>query len=120
MSTTATATVDLNDIQLGWLAGLFEGEGYISLHSSGACIGINMTDRDVIEMVNHVWPSPSGVKSYAGQNGHKEQYRWRLTSRRAARAFLDTMLPLFGVRRSTRAREAIEHIDALERIRRTW
>lgn len=56
----------MTEIETAWLAGLLEGEGYfgtINSWVSGRCyryprIGVNMTDRDVIDRVATLWEAP--------------------------------------------------------------
>lgn len=39
----------MKDVEAAWLAGLFEGEGCISLAGTRVQLSIAMTDRDVVE-----------------------------------------------------------------------
>lgn len=38
----------ISDIELGWLAGILEGEGWFGLARKCPCIRVNMTDEDIM------------------------------------------------------------------------
>lgn len=94
-------------MDLAWLAGLFEGEGYIGLRRSyQPVLQLDMTDQDVIDRVlvvagvGYLRPPkmlPSG----------KTCYRWSVTSSKDAAALLMTLYPLLGVRRQAAGRAAL-------------
>jgi hypothetical protein len=85
-----------------WAAGLFEGEGYlyvdVPLKTAQPQIGLNMTDRDVVERFMaavgcgtiriHVPPNPR----------HSVTYRWRATGW-ANEAVIALLRPYLGQRR---------------------
>jgi hypothetical protein len=47
--------MDRTPISIAWLAGLIEGEGYITSLRGSPTIRISMTDRDVIERIAGLW-----------------------------------------------------------------
>jgi hypothetical protein len=108
-------------IALGYMAGVFDGEGYI--YRTGRrvgeeprpgrwVIGLGMTDRGIIE-----WLGTFGgtVKTHGGT--HRPMWRWALHARRDQLAFLDAVLPLMRERRKREtALTALGELLALERM----
>jgi hypothetical protein len=109
--------VAVSDAEWAWLAGLFEGEGTIVLQqlenrgSRATVVAVSMTDRDVIERLDRLVPSPNGVVVRPRARPHwNDQYVWRLCAGSDVRAFLTGILPWLGKRRSARAEQALERI----------
>jgi len=110
-----TATPD--DQAIAWLAGLFEGEGCMSIAKNGGTrLTIRMTDRDVIDRVNAMFPgtkiqviTPKPAKPEYAQP--KTQYAWRISNPDTVREILNLLLPWFGERRAAKAREVLHHLD---------
>lgn len=106
------------DLQIAWLAGLFEGEGCMSIAKNGGTrLTIRMTDRDVIERVNALLPgtkiqvvTPKPAKAYTNQP--KTQYAWRISNPDQVRKILTMLLPHFGERRAAKAIEVLMHLDS--------
>lgn len=103
----------MTDHALGWLVGIFEGEGTISViapkkdtHSARVSCTVSMTDEDVIQKFRTL----SGVGRMYGPYKHagnrKPYWQWHAHGRVAQR-FLELVLPYLGQRRAARAREAI-------------
>ena len=101
--------VDL--VKVAWAAGIFEGEGCFTTMSNPSGkkyvgLQVNMTDEDVVEKLFDVfseiggtfapWYPPSHRNS-----GHKQQYRWRVSGKKAEKIFW-LMAPHFGKRRLSR------------------
>lgn len=104
----AAVTVRMSDTELGWLAGLFEGEGCTGIYVRGVRAYIAMTDEDVLLRVQRLFPSPQGIKvRERGHGRYKPLYEWRIGERKAVAEFLSLILPLLGERRSERARQVI-------------
>jgi hypothetical protein len=96
---------NLSEGEVGWLAGIFEGEGYCGLKGhSGFTVQITMTDLDIVDRIQSV----SGVGTVRGpfDRGNKPYKTWTVGSQDGV-AFLEAILPWLGERRSERAREAI-------------
>lgn len=95
----------LTDGEIGWLAGIYEGEGYCGLkgHTSFA-VSITMTDLDVVDRIHKV----SGVGTVRGpyDRGNKPYKIWQVGGPDGV-AFLEAVLPWLGERRASRAMEAI-------------
>ena len=102
----------LTDVQIAYLAGLFEGEGSIENRPGrGFCVNLGMCDEDVIrkasEMVGvgHLRVAqvlPSGRLFFV----------WRISRARDAIHFLRLILPFLGERRTSRAIEMMAKWDA--------
>lgn len=100
-------------LDVAWAAGLFEGEGSMSLHNPDgrrACLRLHlgMTDFDVVERFHTIvgvgsWHLDSRMK----QPNEKPQQVWRASGSEAVLVLLE-FLPYFGQRRRARAHECIE------------
>ena len=97
---------------IAWAAGLFEGEGWISCQRSRPnlrCIGIEMTDGDVMErfmkVVNY------GRLIHKLYDSGKTSYRWQTSKHTVVAHVLKLFLPYLGTRRSERANEALRHYE---------
>lgn len=99
----------ISDIDLAWLAGLFEGEGCIGLcHQGRPTLQIGMTDQDVVRRAHTV----AGVgkvreKALLHRSG-KRFWVWSVGRCDEAASLLELLLPMLGQRRSKRAREVLE------------
>jgi hypothetical protein len=102
--------VDRN-VEIGWAAGLFEGEGWISVFNTrqrfpGWQVGIAMTDEDVIRKFAAI----IGIGVVNGpyfRNGRKAIWQWKVTKRSDVLSFLNVVLPHLGARRASRVQECI-------------
>jgi hypothetical protein len=108
----------MNELDIAWLAGLFEGEGCMSIAKNGGTrITIGMTDLDVIERVCSLIPptkiqvvQPKPVRDY--YSTPKPRYTWRISDPVTVRSTLELLLPWFGERRAAKAREVLAHLDS--------
>lgn len=90
---------------LAWLAGIIEGEGYIS--ASMIRINVKMTDEDVILRAAHI----AGCGRVTGPQfvvGCKPIYRWQVSRQAHAYALLAAMFGHFCVRRRASAEAAMK------------
>ncbi len=101
-------------VTLAWLAGLLEGEGYFGLVPNWVGgkryryprIGVNMTDRDVVERVAYFWGTqvqtlkPSGVS-------RKVAYRTQVSGKRAE-MWMEALFPMMGARRQEQIAQTLE------------
>lgn len=101
------------DAEIAWLAGIIEGEGCISVGPKIVRITVGMTDRDIVERLDRLYPSPNGVRvKETAARHHKTQYIWRVGRGDVVREILSLTKPWLGDRRATRAQEALEFLDA--------
>src|SRR5689334_25276809 len=96
---------------LAWAAGLFEGEGSITITKSGAVLVVNMTDKDVLERFSAIL----GMGKLYGPikpriAHHKEQWLWKVGAAHETQAVLAAFWCFLGSRRKARAEEAIRFL----------
>lgn len=94
--------------ELGYVAGIIDGEGYIRRPSCGRTIEIKvkMTDLDVLERCKRITGVGSISGPYVPSNGNKPQWTWAIGARDSA-ALAMTIYPLMSDRRQERIREAL-------------
>ncbi len=103
--------------QVAWAAGLFEGEGWITISARkpfgknksvaySMVAGIVMTDPEILERFQAIFGGSLHATSEVNER-YSPAYRVELYANKAASA-LREMLPYFGPRRAERARLAIE------------
>jgi intein/homing endonuclease len=114
-------------VTIAWFAGLFEGEGCISIDRNGTVgLRIGMSDRDVIEKLHSIFPCNGiWVKQQSrlpSGNLPKPIYHWNASESARVRTILELLLPWLGERRAAKAREALEHLKTRRGIgyRRHW
>ena len=95
---------------IAWAAGLFEGEGYAGLYEHGPRIGIEMTDKDVIESFIEVFGIQRNIRCRERPN-RKPLYIVEYSSKRDVRSILSKILPHLH---SRRAHKALDILDSLE------
>ena len=99
---------------LAWAAGVFEGEGWISLQGKSPSMGIQMCDRDVLEKFSYAvgggpiyyrnprnWANNQSVKS------KKDQWAWRITGFEKVQAVVSYLWPWLCSRRRGRIKEVL-------------
>jgi hypothetical protein len=96
-----------------WMAGLFEGEGSISIsHKKHYCyLQLASTDKDVLDRFAE--QAGCGAISYCGQRPHqtKEVWKWQVGNKKDVSDLLNRMLPFLGERRSLRALNVFDYYD---------
>jgi hypothetical protein len=110
----------MTDADIAWAAGLFEGEGYITMFRMKAHVlhsirlGIQMTDRDVLEKFCEIVEcgKVGGPHRYSRPH-HKPTYVWGIGNRTDVERILLAFLPWLGERRSAKAREMLAEIAKL-------
>ena len=100
-----------------WAAGLFEGEGYICPDTKKNhywCIGIEMSDKDVLERYANVLGSDLlRPRKTMQKNQKKQSWIVNITKRSEVLRILKMFLPHLGKRRAARAIEAINHLNEI-------
>jgi hypothetical protein len=100
----------LNDLKLGWVAGLIEGEGSFTVKKSKRKNGyscqpqlrVSMTDEDVVRKLASLIPVGNVLKVGRRTKAGKEVWMWTLSK---SQALIDPMIvlrPLMGKRRRER------------------
>ena len=100
-----------------WAAGLFEGEGCISLSQrkgrsrASASLILDSTDEDVVVKFGQI----VGVKCsryHSPKKPHwKPQWRWDTGKRSEVARILSLLLPYFGNRRAYKALNVLDHLE---------
>jgi hypothetical protein len=109
----------MSEIELGWLAGIFEGEGTIVLPPAQrrhVTMSLNSTDRDVIERlvavtgVGHIYGPFANDHQTAvmSASGKKPIWRWTVSRRAEVARLLLAMYPLLSDRRQKRVQDAVQ------------
>ena len=103
-----TNTELLQDTDLCWLAGLFEGEAcfFPRTKSYPTGISIQMTDEDVIKKVCYLLKAQY-CKPSKQEPHHKQTYKTTIRGKKAVDIMLQ-LLPLMGERRSQKIKECIQ------------
>lgn len=110
----------LSDVDVAWLAGLFEGEatfGYAGTRRGVKAVRITlaMSDRDVVqrayELVGSGSFNPDRVKFSKKFPNAKPMYEFSMGSQKDCQDLMLLLLPHMGTRRSLRLMELIMHID---------
>lgn len=99
----------MNDVHIAWAAGLFEGEGSISPHGNGFRCAVEMTDKDIIERLQQMFPGPS--VGYRQRENWKPTWLWRINKTKDIQSFLSKILPYLGNRRAYSALNALDQIE---------
>lgn len=101
----------MSDAETAWLAGLFDGEGHISIDTRlnrttrGVKIQITNTNRELLEKAQDVVGTGYITTRYHDNPRHKPTYDWHTTGRNA-KLLLQTMLPWLIAKR-TQAQSAL-------------
>lgn len=92
---------------MGWVAGLYEGEGNVTLTKTGGItVTVAMTDEDVVDRLDALFPGRRYVRKY--DNGWKDCFVWVRNGKDAVE-FLGAIRSLLGSRRGDSADEAIHY-----------
>ncbi len=110
-----------------WLAGLFEGEGCITVTDQKTSerarrrweVNITGCDRDVIERVQSIVGFGFIRKRKRTEPGWRDYYIWQTTRREHVYVFLAAIYPFLMSRRKARAREAMAELPPV-RGRLPW
>lgn len=105
----------VTEAALAWVAGLFEGEGCITINRNNTVprgiATLGMTDQDVVFRfhkllgIGHIYHRQRGVT--AKGTPRKAAWHWRTSAAHDVADFLRAILPWLGKRRAARAREVL-------------
>jgi len=96
-----------------WAAGLFEGEGWISIQGKTPAIGIQMADKDILEKFAHavgagnIYYKKPKIYDSRRIKSKKPQWAWRVTGFQRVQAILVYMWSWLGMRRRARTKEVL-------------
>ena len=90
--------------ELGWLAGIFEGEGSLYFNVNKRSTGhwravIAMSDEDVIRRFHQLVGVGSVVSRCARVEGYKAQWTWQISAQEDVLNFCGLLAPHMGERR---------------------
>ena len=116
----------VTEIEIAWLAGLFEGEAYfgldtrsikrynVSISPPSPFIKLAMVDKDIIErvskLVNKNYFSPKRLTATG-----KQVYIVHIGDRKTLIELLPRLLSYFGKRRKLKTQECIDALDAWQK-----
>lgn len=101
----------LTPMEIGWLAGIVEGEGSITWQNkTSVALRVSMTDRDVVERLLTL----TGVGTFREipprRDVCKTQWAWNVNKCDDVEFILTTIRPLMGERRGARIDAALERL----------
>jgi hypothetical protein len=107
----------LNDLELGWVAGLIEGEGSFTVKKSKRKNGyscqpqlrVSMTDEDVVRKLAALIPAGNVLKAGRRTEAGKEVWMWTLSKSQALIDLMIVLRPLMGKRRRKRIDFLLAH-----------
>lgn len=95
----------MKQIELGWVAGMLEGDGSFALSATGpntTCIRVEVvtTDKDITtRLTKYCGGYINGPYEQRGPFGKKPIWRWRLNKKADVTKLLQQVRPLMGKRR---------------------
>lgn len=105
--------MNISDFDLGWLAGIIEGEGYIGINenTNQTFLRVSMTDEDVIRSLIEKTGLGHVNGPYRYDDNKKFFWIWSVMTRDDLSDLLYLILPFMGERRSCAIKEALEVIE---------
>ncbi len=99
---------------IAWAAGLFEGEGSITLQKDGrrVSLALGMTDEDVVRRfakIMDVGTVGMLMRDHRGAH-YKTMWRWQASAHHDVLAVIFLLGPWFGARRRAKADQAVDRI----------
>lgn len=98
---------------IAWAAGLIEGEGCFTLHSDGkrAYFIMDMTDKDVLENFQKVFPNTNLRGPYVHKNKPHQKSRWRIDAYGdKCTEVMKAVYPYMGIRRKAKINSLLDHM----------
>lgn len=107
----------LSELEVGWVAGLVEGEGSFSIkkgkrkygYSCTPVVQLASTDKDVVNHLRTLIPAGSVCEPSRLTKGGKQVYKWSLSNSEAVFDLSILLFPLMSDRRKNRIREILAH-----------
>lgn len=101
-----------DQVTIGYLAGLIDGEGYIKVHKHGVQISVISTDYDIIERAHDMSGIGTIQGPYFNKNRVKPNWRWCVSPKKDVARLLCAITPLMSERRRmTQILPAAEYIS---------
>lgn len=100
-----------NVAHLSWVAGMFEGEGTITITRGGrkgytrALVTLTSTDKNMVDIMHKRWPG--NQRSWIPKGNAKRAFMWTLNARGAIARFLIDMNPFFRTERVRKKAEIV-------------
>lgn len=117
--------VRMSPMDIGWLAGIIEGEGSFDVPAkpnatTAARIVVTMTDKDIIDRLYEI--TGTGTIQHIDMSKldpkFKPQFRWCVSARADVVRVLLAILPLLGERRHRRAGDVAAYVHAKHQLAR--
>lgn len=93
-----------------WAAGLFEGEGCITISGGAPRLKLNSTDQDVVERFYGIVGLGQVREERTYARGWKRQWEWYTGAGESVSSVLELLMPYFGARRYGRAKEIVRRL----------
>ena len=99
-------------LQTAWAAGLFEGEGCISIRPDvkSVILKLSSTDKDILDRFHKIVGGGAIYESKV-KPGRKPCWEWNMGLKKDVVKTLERFLPYFGERRAYTALNAFDHYD---------
>lgn len=94
--------------EAAWLAGLFEGEGWICVQNRNAALGAQMSDLQVLENFQKLLGCGNIHQRKLHAPNRKPQWTWRVCNFQEVQATIAYMWNGLGTRRKARAKEVLK------------
>ena len=103
----------MRDVEIGWLAGLLEGEGHFCVHrEKHGRIEVVTTDEEIARRLQSVTGAGRVNGPYAAHGfGTKPQWRWRVNRRDDVSRIFAYTFALMGARRREQMRRVMDALD---------
>jgi hypothetical protein len=113
--------VGASDLEIAWLAGLFEGEGsLIRKPNQGVQMVIGMTDEDVILKAQAIAGGTVRPIFYPKNPERKQAWKWAVSNWPEVLALINLMLPYMGQRRGGKMRAILAEAASNGRWKGSW
>jgi hypothetical protein len=98
---------------IAWMAGLFEGEGCISIHQNkGYCqLQLKSTDEDVLMKFAKLAGTTNKITYYERPGTLKNVWMWQTGNRKDVTRILELLFPYFGERRACATLNVFDYYD---------
>lgn len=95
--------------QIGWLAGIIEGEGCIRIkNGKNPSVIVEMTDRDIIDRLQTLTAGGTISERKKKQVHHKQSWCWSLCARKDVARILLAIYPYMSYRKKTKIGECAD------------